>query len=272
MTGYEHRRFWLLVFIRFQFCTLLVEASLTCLPHLYVVRTEEGDDCCPKCPPAGKRIKAECTARRSTSCAACDGGTYMDTFTGEKQCHQCLNCTEGTGLREISSCTSREDTVCEPQEGFFCVSGSVDRCVAAQQHSTCAPGQYISRAGTSSTDTVCGDCSEGTFSDGTFTSCQVHTQCSWHLKQGTISANSVCLDGATAGALASVVAVILLICGAVFYWMKNQPETGTTQVPGDDNNGNSSPLLNQNPPTASDQSTAVGDNHGSSMPLLNPAE
>ncbi|KAM9785908.1 tumor necrosis factor receptor superfamily member 14-like [Neosynchiropus ocellatus] len=268
MTDDEHRRFRRLVFTCFQLCTMLVGASLTCPPHLYVVRTEEGDDCCPKCPP-GNRIEAECTARQSTSCAACDGGTFMDTFTGEKQCHQCLDCTEGTGLREISSCTTREDTVCAPLEGFFCVSGSVDRCVAAQRHSACRPGQYISRAGTSSNDTVCGDCSEGTFSNGTFSSCQVQTQCSWYLQQGTVRSDSVCIDGVTAGAVAGVVTLMLLICGVALYWIKKRPETGTTPVPGGDNNGNSSPLLNPNPPTGSDQSPAVGDS-GCSSPLLTP--
>ncbi|KAM8829740.1 tumor necrosis factor receptor superfamily member 14-like [Synchiropus picturatus] len=137
----------------------------------------------------------------------------MDKYNGEKQCFQCLNCAEGTGLREISSCKFHQNTVCEPLEGFFCVSGSVDRCVAAQQHSTCAPGQYISTAGTSSTDTVCGDCSEGTFSDGTFMSCQNHTQCSRLQQPGTISSDSVCLEGLTAAEWTGVVAGIsAVIC------------------------------------------------------------
>ncbi|KAM9785904.1 tumor necrosis factor receptor superfamily member 14-like [Neosynchiropus ocellatus] len=136
----------------------------------------------------GHRVETDCYGIvRSTSCTVCDGGTYMDKYNGEKQCFQCLICSEGTGLREISSCMNTRNTACAPLEGFFCVSGSVDRCVAAQRHSTCRPGQYISRAGTSSNDTVCGDCSEGTFSDGTFASCQVHTHSYLHLS--TFSSN-----------------------------------------------------------------------------------
>ncbi|XP_053705590.1 tumor necrosis factor receptor superfamily member 4-like isoform X2 [Synchiropus splendidus] len=171
------------------FCTMLVGTTRSCLQFEYVLRTDQGEECCPKCVP-GHRVKTHCTEWQSTSCIACDEGTYMDKYNGEKQCFQCLNCAEGTGLREISSCINTRNTVCEPLEGFFCVSGSVDRCVAAQQHSTCAPGRYISTAGTSSTDTVCGDCSEGTFSDGTFKSCQNHTQCSRLQQPGTISSDS----------------------------------------------------------------------------------
>ncbi|KAM8830099.1 tumor necrosis factor receptor superfamily member 14-like [Synchiropus picturatus] len=192
------------------------------------------------CPP-GKRIKAECTAWQSTSCADCGDGTYMNTFTEEKQCHQCLNCTEGTGLRQISSCKFDQNTVCEPLGGFFCVSGSVDRCVAAQQHSTCAPGQYISRAGTSSTDTVCRDCSEGTFSDGTFMSCQVHTQCSWRQQPGTIYADSVCLEGLTAAEVAGIVIGILLLlmllCVVVIVIRKHRRQKELPRAaPGDEDN------------------------------------
>ncbi|KAM8830161.1 tumor necrosis factor receptor superfamily member 14-like isoform 1-T2 [Synchiropus picturatus] len=182
----------------------------SCLQFEYVLRTDQGEECCPKCVP-GHRVKTHCTEYQSTSCIACDDGTYMDKYNGEKQCFQCLNCAEGTGLRQISSCKFNQNTVCEPLEGFFCASGSVDRCVAAQQHSTCAPGQYISRAGTSSTDTVCGNCSEGTFSDGTFTSCEVHTQCSRLQQPGTIYADSVCLEGLTAAEVAGIVIGILLL-------------------------------------------------------------
>ncbi|XP_053705594.1 tumor necrosis factor receptor superfamily member 14-like isoform X6 [Synchiropus splendidus] len=187
------------------FCTMLVGTTRSCLQFEYVLRTDQGEECCPKCVP-GHRVKTHCTEWQSTSCIACDEGTYMDKYNGEKQCFQCLNCAEGTGLREISSCINTRNTVCEPLEGFFCVSGSVDRCVAAQQHSTCAPGRYISTAGTSSTDTVCGDCSEGTFSDGTFKSCQNHTQCSRLQQPGTISSDSVCVEGLTPGEWAGLVA------------------------------------------------------------------
>ncbi|XP_053705965.1 tumor necrosis factor receptor superfamily member 14-like isoform X2 [Synchiropus splendidus] len=166
---------WLLVFICFKLCVLLVGTPPSCPSGQYVVPTDDGDKCCQMCRP-GNRTKPECTALQSTFCAVCGDGTYMDKYTARKQCHQCLNCTKGTGLRRIRSCKFDRNTMCEPLEGFLCVRGSVDRCVAAQQHSTCAPGQYISTAGTSSTDTVCGDCREGTFSDGTFMSCQNHTQ------------------------------------------------------------------------------------------------
>ncbi|KAM8830783.1 tumor necrosis factor receptor superfamily member 14-like [Synchiropus picturatus] len=203
---------WTILMVMF-FC-MSVGTARSCLQFEYVLRRDQEEECCPKCVP-GSRVKTDCTESQSTSCIACDGGTYMDKYNGEKQCFQCLNCAEDTGLREISSCKFHQNTVCEPLEGFFCVSGSVDRCVAAQQHSTCAPGQYISRAGTSSTDTVCGDCSEGTFSDGTFMSCQNHTQCSRLQQPGTIYADSVCLEGLTAAEVAGIVIGTLLILSCV---------------------------------------------------------
>ncbi|KAM9785906.1 tumor necrosis factor receptor superfamily member 14-like [Neosynchiropus ocellatus] len=179
--------------VSLMFCTMLIGTTRSCLPFQYVLRTDIGEECCAKCIP-GLRVKTDCTEFQSTSCTACDGGTYMDKYNGEKQCFQCLICSEGGGLRQISSCKFARNTVCAPLEGFFCVNGSADRCVAAQRHSTCRPGQYISRAGTFSTDTVCGDCSKGTFSDGTFTSCQVHTQCRRLQQPGTIYADSVCQE------------------------------------------------------------------------------
>ncbi|XP_053705964.1 tumor necrosis factor receptor superfamily member 14-like isoform X1 [Synchiropus splendidus] len=231
---------WLLVFICFKLCVLLVGTPPSCPSGQYVVPTDDGDKCCQMCRP-GNRTKPECTALQSTFCAVCGDGTYMDKYTARKQCHQCLNCTKGTGLRRIRSCKFDRNTMCEPLEGFLCVRGSVDRCVAAQQHSTCAPGQYISTAGTSSTDTVCGDCREGTFSDGTFMSCQNHTQCSWHLKQGTNYADSVCLEGLTAaewtGLVIGILLLLMLSCVLVILIRKHRcQKVRRTAIPADDEN------------------------------------
>uniref|UniRef100_A0A4W6D4E8 TNFR-Cys domain-containing protein n=1 Tax=Lates calcarifer TaxID=8187 RepID=A0A4W6D4E8_LATCA len=122
----------------------------------------------------GSRVKTDCTEFRSTSCLPCLEGTYMNQPTGLKDCFPCTNCNTDPGLKIKTSCTSTSDTVCEPLEGFYCMDVKDKGCEAAQRHRHCEPGQYISKKGTASTDTECSDCTDGTFSNGTFTSCQ-HT-------------------------------------------------------------------------------------------------
>ncbi|XP_047425577.1 tumor necrosis factor receptor superfamily member 5-like [Mugil cephalus] len=171
------------------------------------------------CPP-GNRVKIDCTEFRSTSCLYCMDGTYMDKATGRKQCFQCTNCDTGSGLKVKRSCTTTSDTVCEPLEGFFCIDLIKDQCEAAQKHKDCDPGQYIKEKGTSSSDTVCSDCSDGTFSDGTLTSCHQHTQCeSMNLQlktAGTKSTDSVCGEqtsyvGVIVGVIIVLVVLVVLI-------------------------------------------------------------
>uniref|UniRef100_A0A3Q1JIF9 TNFR-Cys domain-containing protein n=1 Tax=Anabas testudineus TaxID=64144 RepID=A0A3Q1JIF9_ANATE len=94
-----------------------------------------------------------------------------------------LHVFTGSGLKMKSPCTITSDTVCEPLEGFYCVDPSDNVCGAAQKQRSCEPGQCICQKGwfsyntrTASTDSVCSDCSDGSFSDGTFPSCRPHTQ------------------------------------------------------------------------------------------------
>ncbi|XP_047425723.1 tumor necrosis factor receptor superfamily member 14-like, partial [Mugil cephalus] len=136
--------------------------TLTCRPEEYQIDNE----CCPMCP-SGSRVETDCTESSDTSCLPCMSGTYMNKPTGRRECFQCTNCDAGSGLKVKTSCTTTSDTVCEPLEGFFCTDLIKDQCEAAQKHKDCDPGQYIKEKGTSSSDTVCSDCSDGTFSDGT---------------------------------------------------------------------------------------------------------
>ncbi|XP_042072402.1 tumor necrosis factor receptor superfamily member 14 isoform X4 [Haplochromis burtoni] len=154
-----------------------------------------GNECCPNCL-AGNRVKSHCTVESSTSCLPCMTGTYTDQPNGLERCHHCTNCDSGSGLRIKTPCTVTSDALCEPLEGFYCVHPTGHSCERAQEHKHCKPGQYISQNGTASTDTECSDCSSGTFSNGTFHSCQPHTQChSLNLQQitaGTSATDSQC--------------------------------------------------------------------------------
>ncbi|KAF3696449.1 Tumor necrosis factor receptor superfamily member 14 Herpes virus entry mediator A [Channa argus] len=197
---------------------------LTCHRAEYLI----GNECCPMCP-AGSRVKIDSTEFRSTSCLSCLEGTYMDQPTGLKHCLSCTNCDSDSGLKTKTSCTTTSDAVCEPLEGFYCVDSTEDTCVRAHRHKSCEPGQYISRKGTSSSDTECSDCTDGTFSDGTFPVCQPHTQCDLKnlqlIKAGTASADAECEKNSlfhTGIVIGAVVCVIVLISiiGAVFVYKK----------------------------------------------------
>ncbi|XP_030247563.1 tumor necrosis factor receptor superfamily member 14-like isoform X4 [Sparus aurata] len=172
-----------------------------------------GSDCCPMCH-AGNRVKTDCTETRSTSCLPCPEGTFMDRPTGLKQCFACGNCDAGSNLKISLSCTTTSDTVCEPLEGFFCLDSTENSCMAAQEHTRCKPGQYIRHKGTAQRDTECSDCSEGTYSDGTFTSCLSHTQCETLnlqvIKPGTVSTDAECGEQ-TANRTAVVVGVVVVV-------------------------------------------------------------
>uniref|UniRef100_A0A8C6UBR8 TNFR-Cys domain-containing protein n=1 Tax=Neogobius melanostomus TaxID=47308 RepID=A0A8C6UBR8_9GOBI len=149
---------------------------------------QRGQECCPMCPP-GARVNEHCTDFRSTSCLPCDEGTYMDNPTGMTQCFSCQKiCAPGAGLKVKTKCSTISNTVCEAQEGHFCEQQSEGSCVSARKHRRCEPGEFIPSA-----DTVCSPCDEGTFSNGTLSKCQPHTQCE-QMDKVTITAGTMFSD------------------------------------------------------------------------------
>ncbi|XP_059915660.1 tumor necrosis factor receptor superfamily member 14-like isoform X21 [Gadus macrocephalus] len=180
-------------------------ASANCRPAEY--SSEEG--CCPTCPP-GMHVNRHCTEFRSTSCASCTEGTFQDGNNGREQCFSCKHCDAGLGLKEKKSCSSTSDAVCEVLDGFFCSDSNRGGCRAAQRHTVCSPGQYIGQRGTADKDTECLHCTDGTFSDGTSSSCQNHTKCESVglklIRPGTDSTDSECGEhGPHAGLVAGIV-------------------------------------------------------------------
>uniref|UniRef100_A0A8C4Z525 TNFR-Cys domain-containing protein n=1 Tax=Gadus morhua TaxID=8049 RepID=A0A8C4Z525_GADMO len=138
--------------------------SATCPPNEY----RRGLECCPSCP-AGRNHIYELLI---TKCSRCPGGTFQAGYNELKQCSTCTKCDAGTS----KSCSSTSDAVCEVLDGFFCSDSNGGGCRAAQRHTVCSPGQYIGQRGTADKDTECLHCTDGTFSDGTSTSCQNHTK------------------------------------------------------------------------------------------------
>ncbi|CAJ1055144.1 tumor necrosis factor receptor superfamily member 5-like isoform X2 [Xyrichtys novacula] len=200
-------KLWLLLTI----CTLKIFTGQTLTCH----RTEYqiGNECCPMCG-IGSRVAIYCTESYSTRCLPCTEGTFMDQETDHRQCYPCTKCDAGSGLRTETSCTNTSDAVCQPLEGFFCIESAEGGCAAAKRHTSCKPGEYISQNGSSVSDTVCSPCSDGSFSDGTFSSCRPHTQCEskslQQLVQGTESSDAQCgeRDPDWTG---------VIVCGLVFW-------------------------------------------------------
>ncbi|XP_041654657.1 tumor necrosis factor receptor superfamily member 14-like isoform X2 [Cheilinus undulatus] len=170
---------------------MLLGGTLTCHRTEYVF----GNECCPMCP-VGNRVKTDCEVYKSTSCQPCSEGTFMNKLNGLKSCLPCSWCEADSGLKIKSACTKSSDTVCEPQEGFYCIESAEEGCSQAKKHRSCEPGEYIRERGTSTTDTLCSPCSAGTFSDGTLMSCQTHRQCEsenrYLLRPGTDSEDAEC--------------------------------------------------------------------------------
>ncbi|XP_068182318.1 tumor necrosis factor receptor superfamily member 14-like isoform X2 [Antennarius striatus] len=155
----------------------------------------------------------------------------MNVFKGHTlTCHRseyqignecCPMCPAGSGLKINRPCTATSDTVCEPLDGFYCLDQKEESCTAAQKHRSCEPGQYISQNGTVLTDTVCSDCTDGTYSNGKLPSCLPHKECeSMNLvliKPGTVSTDVECgrqsssLVGIVMGVLVSLVFIVIFV-------------------------------------------------------------
>ncbi|KAK0131871.1 Tumor necrosis factor receptor superfamily member 14 [Merluccius polli] len=178
---------------------------------------------CENLTGSGMYVKRHCTEFTSTSCKPCTEGTFQDNMNGRERCFSCTNCDAGLGLKVKKFCTVTSDTVCENLDGYFCIDSNRDGCIAAQRHMVCSPGQHVSQRGTADKDTECLQCTNGTFSDGTSTSCQPHTICeSVGLKQiqpGSDSTDSECgeqVQGSNTGLVAGIITgLVLLLCIAL---------------------------------------------------------
>ncbi|XP_067270002.1 tumor necrosis factor receptor superfamily member 14-like [Pseudorasbora parva] len=186
---------------------------------------EINGQCCPMCAP-GNRVFWHCTVDTSTTCVPCSDFTYTDEPNGLEKCFFCSACD--AGLRIKKACTKLSDTVCAPENGFFCLIQEKGSCRSAVKHSQCKPGEYIQQRGTESMDTVCDVCLNGTYSDGTFTACKAHTKCQSmdrrQIKAGTVSSDTRCeyFTPALIGIIIGAVAIVLVIIGVSVYHIQTQ--------------------------------------------------
>ncbi|KAK0147447.1 Tumor necrosis factor receptor superfamily member 14 [Merluccius polli] len=186
-------------------------ASANCHQAEYRV----GEDCCPTCP-AGWYVTKHCTEYVSTSCKPCKEGTYQDDDNGREQCYSCKDCNAGLGLKVKKVCTPTSDALCENLDGYFCIDYNRGGCILAQKHTVCSPGQYISQRGTADKDTECLQCANGTFSDGTSSSCKPHTICESvgrkQIQPGSDSTDSECGEhDVNTGLVAVIITGLILV-------------------------------------------------------------
>ncbi|CAL8253983.1 unnamed protein product [Arctogadus glacialis] len=174
-----------------------------------------GVGCCPLCL-SGWYLVENCTADIMTKCSKCTDGTFQAGRNKEKQCSAC-SCGAGLGLKVKKSCSSTSDAVCEVLDGFFCSDSNRGGCRAAQRHRlSCSPGHYIGQRGTADKDTECLHCTDGTFSNGTSSSCQNHTKCESVglklMKPGTDATDSECGEhGPHAGLVAGIISGVIMV-------------------------------------------------------------
>ncbi|XP_030223921.1 tumor necrosis factor receptor superfamily member 5-like isoform X6 [Gadus morhua] len=194
-------------------CCFGVASSSYCPLNEY----KAGTECCPSCPP-GCHVVKDCTERSITKCKSCPDGTFQAGYNEQKQCSTCTKCDAGLGLKVKKSCSSTSDAVCEVLDGFFCSDSNRGGCRAAQSHRlSCSPGHYIDQRGTADKDTECLHCTDGTFSDGTRSSCKNHTKCDseggLQIQPGTDSTDSTCFQYVVIGVI--IIGCITLVLGAL---------------------------------------------------------
>ncbi|XP_048873839.1 tumor necrosis factor receptor superfamily member 14-like [Brienomyrus brachyistius] len=157
---------------------------------------EVGEECCRMCP-SGHHVQKHCSGNANTTCAPCTTLTFNDEPNGLAVCKQCAVCDQGLGLETVTACTPTSDTVCRILEGHFCINPYKGGCRTAHEHTACNPGQFVKQSGTASADTICEDCQENTYSNGSSTSCMPHATCKpgqFIYLMGTASADTTCED------------------------------------------------------------------------------
>ncbi|XP_017542397.2 tumor necrosis factor receptor superfamily member 14-like isoform X1 [Pygocentrus nattereri] len=175
--------------------------------------------CCPMCTP-GYRVYKHCTVETSTTCVSCHDSTFIDAPNGLIDCFSCTVCDSGQGLRVKIPCTQSSDTVCEPLDECYCIEQHRGGCIQAVKHTKCSTGQYIKHKGTTFKDTECAECADGTFSDGSFQTCQPHSKCEdlglKEIKAGTHSSDAECGNKTPVALIAGIlVSVIIPVAVAV---------------------------------------------------------
>ncbi|XP_010889692.2 tumor necrosis factor receptor superfamily member 6 isoform X2 [Esox lucius] len=119
---------------------------------------DDGKSCCP-CAP-GQYQESPCSKNENdTNCQYCvPGKTYNSHANILKSCEPCTSCNPNVNLVEVNKCTIYQNTVCQCQEGFFCVDGR-ESCSSCHPCNICGD-EGIEVPCTATNDTKCSDVKE----------------------------------------------------------------------------------------------------------------
>ncbi|XP_075801991.1 tumor necrosis factor receptor superfamily member 14 isoform X2 [Microtus pennsylvanicus] len=129
---------------RLGLCVFLLN-FLSCVAVEPLCKEEEysvGDHCCPMCNP-GYYVKQACSNWTGIVCAPCPPQTYTAHSNGLSKCLPCGVCDPDMGLVTWQECSSRKDTVCRCNPGYFCETQEGDHCSTCSPHTNCSLGQRV---------------------------------------------------------------------------------------------------------------------------------
>ncbi|XP_076840234.1 tumor necrosis factor receptor superfamily member 5 isoform X1 [Brachyhypopomus gauderio] len=183
-----------------------------------------GDQCCTMCPP-GKKLpqNADCSI---PMCEDCKDGEYQDVYNKYTKCKRQPICDPNLNFMKQTNPSKTELSPCPCLPDHHCSSENCETCV---RNTVCQAGQRVWKMGNRTSDTVCKNCSHGTFSNTqSAMTCQPWTECTGGFHEsvpGSSTSDRTCEATTNVKAIVlSVIAVLFLAALAVivYYWRKDK--------------------------------------------------
>ncbi|XP_067873029.1 tumor necrosis factor receptor superfamily member 5-like isoform X1 [Heterodontus francisci] len=188
--------------------------------------------CCDLCP-AGTRVATYCRSNASTKCTLCVAGTYAIKAHNSTTCIPCQTC-KGEGLMILRDCKRNAETICTCKKGYYCNNKGRNTCWSCKRYTICNPGQGIRVTENMTSDVVCEECPDGTFSDKHSISqvCTGITNCHAlgmiETMAGTKTSNAKCIYPEVI--IIPIVVLAVLITAAVIFWKKQWLRCGRAHM------------------------------------------
>ncbi|XP_062611136.1 tumor necrosis factor receptor superfamily member 5-like [Saccostrea cucullata] len=127
---------------------------------------------CGCCAPGFYKEEDCQESSKSARCKACPSSHFSLYPNQATSCQPCSTSCPRRNSEIVSNCTTLSDIQCQCREGFYLKlrSPTEGLCVL---YSKCQPGFYVQKLGTSTEDTDCMSCPEGTYQDSE----NLDTQC-----------------------------------------------------------------------------------------------
>ncbi|KAI2655137.1 Tumor necrosis factor receptor superfamily member 6B [Labeo rohita] len=137
-----------------------------------------GEKNCSKKCPKGKYM-VSCNTTSQTVCEVCPRRTFIDEENNLSRCRACRECSSSSNMEKAKECEADKNTECRCKTGYFCTHESDSHCDHCIPVGTCPPGKGVTTYHTFKTNTICGHCPEGTYSDvdDYISSCKNFTSC-----------------------------------------------------------------------------------------------